>query len=272
MLSELVISTYQKPDYLALVLGTLAGQRRLPDSVCISDDGSDARTAAVIAGFRATMPDLPLRHVWHPDQGFRKTMILNEAVRTSGADYMIFIDDDCAMHPGFIARHLQMARRGRFLTGSVIRLSEAMTRRILARGAVAWTRKGRPEGWGPGGLSDWLKSMPLPAPLMGWLDRASPVKCNWAGGNAATYRAHILAVNGFDTSMAYGGEDKEFGARLVNAGIRGRHLRYCAPLYHLEHPRGYVDPEVQRRNRAMIEATRASGKSWTDSGIEPQRF
>jgi hypothetical protein len=29
---------------------------------------------------------------------------------------------------------------------------------------------------------------------------------------------HILKVNGFDTEMAYGGEDKEFGARLINLG------------------------------------------------------
>lgn len=269
MQSELVISTYQKPDHLALVLGSLAGQRRLPDGVCVADDGSDARTQGVIARFRATLPGLALRHVWQADQGFRKTTIVNEAVRSSSADYMIFIDDDCLMHPGFIARHLQLARQGQYLTGSVIRLSEGFSQQVLERGRLDWTASGRPVGWVPDGVSNWLKSMPLPAPVMGWLDRASPVKCNWAGGNASTLRAHILAVNGFDTRMAYGGEDKEFGARLINAGIKGRHLRYSAPLYHLEHGRGYVDPEVQRRNREMIVATRASGKVRTESGIEP---
>ncbi len=267
MQSELIISTYQKPAYLALVLQTLAGQSRMPDRLCIADDGSDTRTAAVVAGFQATLPSLSVRHVWHQDQGFRKTLILNTAVVSSTADYLIFIDDDCAMHPGFIARHLALAERGRFVTGSVIRLSEAMTATLLARGRIGWTDRGRPEGWAPRGPSEWLKSMPYPAGVMGWLDRMSPVKCNWAGGNSATFREHILAVNGFDTRMEYGGEDKEFGARLTNAGIRGRHLRYSAPLYHLEHPRGYVDAEVKRRNREIIEATRATGKVRTDSGI-----
>lgn len=267
MQSELIISTYQKPAYLALVLQTLAGQDRMPDRVCIADDGSDQRTAAVIERFRAAHPALPLRHVWHEDQGFRKTLILNTSVASSTADYLIFIDDDCAMHPGFIARHLTLAEQERFVTGSVIRLSEAMTATLLAAERIGWTDGGRPEGWAPRGLSEWLKSMPLPAGVMGWLDRLSPVKCNWAGGNSSTFRAHILAVNGFDTRMEYGGEDKEFGARLTNAGIRGRHLRYSAPLYHLEHPRGYVDAEVKRRNREIIEATRATGKVWTDSGI-----
>ena len=269
MQSELVIATYQKPEYLALVLTTLLGQRRKPDSLCIADDGSDDRTAAVIAAFRSTCPDLDLRHVWHDDQGFRKTRILNEALRSSTADYMIFIDDDCLMHPGYIERHLHLAKRGQFLTGSVIRLDDALTQRLLALGRLDWTAQIRPPGWTPRSLSEWLKSMPLPAPVMGVLDRLSPVRCSWAGGNASTFRAHMLAVSGFDTRMAYGGEDKEFGARLINAGIRGRHLRYSAPLYHLDHRRGYVDPETQGKNRDILLDTRASGRVRTDHGVAP---
>lgn len=269
MRSELVISTYQKPDYLALVLTTLVGQILRPDSVCLADDGSDGRTAAVIAAFRAELPNLPLRHVWHEDRGFRKTLILNDAVRSSTADYMMFIDDDCLMHPGFIARHLHLARRGRFLTGSVIRLDASLTRDLLAQGRIDWTARGRPPGWQPQKLSETLKSMPFPPAVMGVLDRLSPVRCSWAGGNASTFRDHILAVNGFDTDMAYGGEDKEFGARLINSGIRGRHLRYSAPLYHLDHGRSYVDPQMVARNRAIILETRRTGRVRTESGIDP---
>ncbi len=76
-----------------------------------------------------------------------------------------------------------------------------------------------------------------------------------------------MQVNGFDETMRYGGEDKELGVRLRNAGIRGRHLRYTAPLYHLDHGRGYVDPAVQRTNRAMIVAARRNGTVWTPDGI-----
>lgn len=269
MRSELVISTYQKPDHLALVLMTLAGQARRPDSVCVADDGSDGRTKTVAQAFAARHPDLPLRHVWHEDHGFRKTLILNEAVRSSSADYMIFIDDDCLMHPTFIGRHLDLARHGRFLTGSVIRLDASVTCELLAQGRIDWTPQGRLPGWQPKSLSERLKSMPLAPRLMGMLDRLSPVRCSWAGGNGSTFRNHVLAVNGFDTRMAYGGEDKEFGARLINAGIRGRHLRYSAPLYHLDHGRSYVDPQTVARNRAIILETRRTGKVRTDHGIGP---
>lgn len=263
---ELVVSTYQKPAYLALALASLNQQRCKPHSVCIADDGSDHRTAKVVAAFAKTKT-VPIRHVWHEDSGFRKTRILNEAVRSSEADYVIFIDDDCLMHRGFVARHVQMAKRGQFLTGSVIRLPAKLSEQILHEGHIRLTNRLRPHGWQPRNMSERLKSMPLPAPVMGWLDRLSPVRCNWAGGNASTFREHILAVNGFDNRMAYGGEDKEFGARLINFGIKGRHLRYSAPLYHLEHPRGYVDPTTVQFNRDIILNSRATGRTRCEDGI-----
>lgn len=81
-------------------------------------------------------------------------------------------------------------------------------------------------------------------------------------------RADALKVNGFDEAILYGGGDKEFGIRLANAGVRGRHLRYTAPLVHLDHPRGYKNAEEIRRHKAMIARTRAEKLTWTPNGIE----
>ena len=89
----------------------------------------------------------------------------------------------------------------------------------------------------------------------------------WGGANASAFRAAILKVNGFDETIKYGGGDKEFGVRLTNAGVRGQHLRYTAPVVHLDHPRGYADPATIRANKARVRATRASGRSWTPDGI-----
>lgn len=267
MLSELVIATYNKPAYLAVTLRSLANQTIIPNSVCIADDGSDETTAVTVDWFRKTYPRIQIRHVWHEDLGFRKTAILNRAVETSISDYIIFIDDDCVMHPGFIKRHLQLASSSHFLTGSVLRLNHEISEDLLKDGTCHWTNRGRPPSWRPSTFSETLKSMPLNPSLMGVLDRLSPIRCSWAGGNASTHRSSILRVNGFDTRMAYGGEDKEFGARLTNAGIKGRHLRYSAPLYHLEHSRGYVDPQMVAANRAILRETRSTKRIWTDYGI-----
>jgi hypothetical protein len=55
--------------------------------------------------------------------------------------------------------------------------------------------------------------------------------------------------------------------RLANSGVRGRTLRFTAPVVHLDHPRGYRDAEAIRRQREMIGAARRTGKSWTEDGI-----
>jgi hypothetical protein len=102
---------------------------------------------------------------------------------------------------------------------------------------------------------------------MALLDRLSPVQRAWCGANASAFRAALLRVNGFDETMRWGGGDKEMGVRLTNAGVRGRHLRFTAPLVHLDHPRGYADPAHKAANRARIRAIRRARVAWTPDGI-----
>jgi len=39
------------------------------------------------------------------------------------------------------------------------------------------------------------------------------------------------------------------------------------PLVHLDHPRGYSDPEKIRRHKARIAEVRRSGIGWTPDGV-----
>lgn len=50
------------------------------------------------------------------------------------------------------------------------------------------------------------------------------------------WRDDLLRVNGFDERMeGYGAEDRELAARLGNAGVRRRQLKWAALAVHLEH-------------------------------------
>ena len=71
--------------------------------------------------------------------------------------------------------------------------------------------------------------------------------------------------------MHYGGQDREFGERLENAGIRGRQIRYSAICLHLDHPRGYKTPESIRFNRALRQETRSKHVTRTPYGITPEQ-
>lgn len=271
MRTELILSTYNSVQPLILCLTSVAQQSVLPGSICIADDGSGPETKAAIDAFAAAHPALTLRHVWHEDRGFEKSAILNTAMATSEAEFLWFIDGDVLIHPDFLARHLEVARPGRFSTGSLIRLdaeaTATVTPELVTSGRVFerdWLRANRAIDR----VGTWLKTMPFPKPVMAALDRATPVQRALCGANASLFRADALKVNGYDESIKYGGGDKEFGVRLTNAGVPGQHLRYTAPLVHLDHPRGYADPERIRQQRARIKATRAEGRFWTPDGIE----
>ena len=266
--AELIIACYQKPDYLRLVLQTVAQQEFPPVSVCLADDGSDSSVRNVLDEFAQLHSKFAVRHVWQKDLGFRKNAILNQAILSSEMQYLIFIDNDCLMHPGFIRRHVKIAKKGLFLTGSVIRLNPRITRELLMSGRVVWSEKRTLNGWRPQNYSEFLKSSPLNVKLMGLLDVCSPVRTSWAGCNSSGFRDEILAVNGFDETMGYGGGDKEFGVRLKNSGVRGRHIRYSAPVYHLDHGRGYVSEKELCKNRDKIIAARRERRVWTQHGIE----
>ena len=270
MRTELIVSTYNNPRALGLSLVSVAFQQRLPDSIAIADDGSGPETAAVVEAFRAAHPALPLRHVWHEDRGFEKNAILNRAIATSEAEFLVFIDGDVLIHPGFIARHLEIARPDRFSSGSLIRLdaeaTAAVTEEDVHSGRVFdrnWLRANRAIDR----AGTWAKTMPFPKPVQAALDRLSPVQRAWCGANASAFREAILRVNGFDETMKWGGEDKELGVRLANSGVRGQHLRFTAPLIHLDHPRGYADPAIKAANRRKVKAARASGITWTAHGL-----
>ncbi len=267
MRTELVITTYNAPQALHLVLLALKSQSQLPDVISIADDGSGPSTTQVIDHHSN---NLPLRHVWHADTGFNKNVILNQAIRSSDAEYMIFIDGDCLASPSFIARHMARARKNTFVSGSVVRLSSQTTAAIddslVAAGTVfqsAWLKaQGELSS-----LSRQAKAGNLPPLLAKLADTLSPVRITWSGGNASAHRDTLLAVNGFDETMKYGGEDKELGARLLNAGVKGRLLRYTAPLLHMHHSRGYVDAEIVAQNRSHILETRKTKRVWAEAGI-----
>ena len=146
-----------------------------------------------------------------------------EAIRAATADYLIFTDQDCVPREDFVAMHVRFARRGRFVSGGCFRLpmsaSLAIAREDVRSGdafRLGWLRqRGVRRGFKCGKLfgSGWYA---------GLMNAVTPAKATWNGGNASGWRSDLLAVNGYNEDMAYGGEDRELGERLRNFGVRGR--------------------------------------------------
>jgi GT2 family glycosyltransferase len=264
---SVIVSTYNSPQWLEKVLWGYSAQKHRDFELVIADDGSTADTAQLIRCMVAET-GMVIEHVWQRDDGFRKCRILNKAVLAANHDYLVFSDGDCIPRADFLAEHARCAEPGYFLSGSYCKLpmvtSEAITKDDILSGRcfdIAWLRAH--------GLPRNRKNLKLAAPpkRAGLLNRLTTARCNFKGSNASVWKADVLRVNGFDERMAWGGEDREFGVRLRNAGIKPRHVRYNAICIHLDHSRAYRDEAVVAANKRLRLATRRTGLIETPCGI-----
>ncbi|UCC24318.1 MAG: glycosyltransferase family 2 protein [Gemmatimonadales bacterium] len=263
-----VVTTYRRPDALELVLRGYACQDTPAAEILVADDGSGDETGEVVDRV-AEETGLPLVHVWHEDRGFRKTEVLNRAIRAAAAEYLIFTDGDCVPRRDFVATHLGLARPGHFLSGGYVRLSRETTE-ALTSGDVESGRAFEP-GWlaahGTPGLRNRLRLL-RGRTLPGLLDRVTPTRATWNGMGSSTWRQDLLRVNGFDLDLVYGGLDRELGQRLENAGLKGVQIRHRAVVLHLWHERPYRDEETMRRQRRHRGAIRVAGTVRAARGIQ----
>jgi len=262
-----IFSTYRQPEWLKKTLCGFAHQTHRDFEVIVADDGSGEDTAEVIRTAR-NATGLEIRHVRQRDHGFRKCRILNKAILKARGSYLIFTDGDCIPHPEFIARHLELAEPKRFLSGGLLRLPLGLSQNIhpddIAAGrcfSASWLRSH--------GMPFTYKLLKLSAGLDfgAVLDRVSPTTAGWNGHNSSGWKDDILRANGFDERMGYGGEDRELGERLENAGIRGKRIRHRITCLHLDHPRGYVSAQARAANLAIRRQTRLKRRTRTRHGI-----
>ncbi|MCH4099563.1 MAG: glycosyltransferase family 2 protein [Prevotella sp.] len=266
MTIAVIISTYNNPSWLRKTLWGYVYQTRQADEIIIADDGSTSDTADLIKTFCCS---LPLKHVWQEDKGFRKTKILNEAIKIATSDYLIFTDQDCIPRFDFIATHERFAESGKFLSGGYVKLPMLLSQKlderdIRSRNAfrLSWLREN--------GCKMTFKYTKLVQNIFftTLMNHVTPTHATWNGMNSSGWRKDIIEVNGFDERMAYGGEDRELGERLYNAGIRPRQIRYSAIALHLDHQRPYINQRAWDKNNMIRKETRRNNLIKTAFGLK----
>lgn len=264
---SVIVTTYEQPVWLEKALWGWATQTRPDFELLVADDGSGPETADVVERARERS-GLRIRHVWHADRGHRKSEILNRAILESEGEYLIFSDGDCVPRWDLVEVHLRLAEPARFLSGGTLRLPMRVSERLqpedIRSGRAFRTSWLRSHGWRPGRRAvRLLTGGTLPT----LLDVITPTRASWNGHNASTWRAPILAVNGFEAEMGYGGQDRAFGERLENLGLRGKQIRHRAPCLHLEHERPYATEASKRRNAEIRRRIRRWGEVRARQGL-----
>ena len=255
--SSLLITTYNWEAALEAVLASVAEQRDMPTEVLVADDGSGAPTKAVVDKWAARIP-VPVRHVWHEDRGFRLAAIRNRALATARGDYILMVDGDMVLHPQFVKSHLSFARQGSYVQGGRVMLREEITKRFLS---------GERMSIGPltRGIGNRANTIYAPALSRFYRGARGPLD-RTRGANLAYWLSDARRVNGFNEQLeGWGREDSEFVARLQNAGVRRRNLKFGGIAYHLHHKtRSMASVDA---NHAVYERVVRDRLTWCESGL-----
>lgn len=267
MKASVIMSTYNAIEWLEKVLWGFSVQNVVDFEVIIADDGSTNETKNKIEELKSII-SIPIIHVWHEDHGFQKTKILNKAILASNSDYLIFTDGDCIPRKDFIETHLKYREKGFFLSGGYFKLPMGISKKITKSDIISqncfnrnWLKKS--------GFKSRVKSLKLTNLKFSTqlLNKLTPTKPTWNGHNASGWKADLLAINGFNERMQYGGEDRELGERLINMGLSSKQIRYSAICIHLDHARGYVSDEIWKKNNIIRAFTKDNKIVKTDFGI-----
>lgn len=255
--AAVLVSTYNRPKALDLVLHGLSRQTIRPEKIVICDDGSGNETAQVINKWRSL--GLAVDHCWHEDRGFRKTVIMNQAIRNIRVDYLIFMDGDCVPFPGFVEDHLIYRQEGCVLAGGRILASQQFTRELEEQKKDFFAIN----------LFDWLK-LSLTGKINRWFPLLTLPDGTWRlrqpkkwellrGCNFSVDRKSLNLVNGFDETIdGWGMEDSDLAVRLINLGLKIKSLRFAAPQLHLWHKE--EDRSKLTRNVEFLNETIRTGR------------
>jgi glycosyltransferase involved in cell wall biosynthesis len=247
--TTLLISTYNWPEALSMVLKSVLRQTVMPDEVIIADDGSDERTRNVIDGLRKEFP-VDLKHIWHEDKGFRKSKILNRAVASATSEYIIQVDGDCFLHSRFVEDHIDNADRDRYLFGTRVRIRESAVPEVLSAQDLQIHFFKR-------GIKKRPRNIRIPVVSALFTPQAT-ISPKFRGCNTSFWREDFIAVNGYNEDLeGWGREDSELMIRMHNLGLLAKRLKFNGIVYHLDHnenPRDRFDLNDQIQEKTIREA------------------
>jgi glycosyltransferase involved in cell wall biosynthesis len=259
--ASLIIAVYNKPDFLEKIFVSILNQTCRNFEVVIADDGSGPGICDVIEKYSARF-SFPCIHVWHEDNGFRKTVIVNKAVAASHADYLVFIDGDCILHHRFVETHLHYRREGIVLSGRRVAMNKDLSESV-SLDDIRSMRIERPSFWWRSCVaSDRKHGFYLP--LIFWLDNIVKTGHTILGCNFSVYRSDYYAVNGYDERIiGRSMEDTNLEARLRLNGVRIKSVTRQALQYHLFH-----DFDPSPHSPEAMKKFFFPDNSWTNDGIK----
>lgn len=253
MKASVIICTYNAPRELEFGLAGLARQTVTPCEILIADDGSTEETKTLLDRWQDRL-DCPLIHVRQADIGYRKARIVNEAVRQSSGEQILFLDGDSFPHKCWVEDHKASFEPGVIQTGRRVKLGPKYSATVTLQDVAG----GRFDRVNLSTLRSALLrdtiylglGVRLPRPVAQLLH---PRPRRLMGVNYSIPRKAFIAVNGYDEAWTfYGHEDFDLEQRLKRSGYRFKAILNQGIVYHVHHTGRKQSEEGMRLVEAAI--------------------
>lgn len=271
--STIIISVYKDTQALQFILESLEHQTLLPDEIIVSEDGDSEEMRTFMAAQKNRFPNLI--HLTQTDDGWRKNIAMNNAIKASVNEYLIFIDGDCVPYSTFIQAHSENAQKGIVLCGKRFELGPKFSERVKRHELAIHDIEKKFLWYLPSMIADdarhpedglTLKSHSFISRQIHKRYVRHILGCNWS-----CYKEDFLKINGFDETyrLPAEGEDVDPSWRFRGMGIELKSCRNNANIIHLYHPKRFsaIEGDV---NKAIMEKHRAQNAFVCKNGIHKE--
>ncbi len=246
----LIISVYEKVKELELIFYALTVQTFHDFEVIVAEDGTSPSIKKMIETWKSK--DLfKITHLSQENRGFRKNKILNEAIRNSSTNYLIFTDGDCIPHPKFIKAHYMNRKNNTVLCGRRVNYGKNISQRITKESIVSLDYKKI-------NLFEVIYSslnrhvdnfnFNIEEAFIFKNDILRKLFTNEdehiMGCNFSIHKNLLIRINGFDENYEGPGigEDSDIEFRLRLTGVAFASVRNLAVQFHIYHEKTFEEP------------------------------
>ena len=253
---SIIVAVYKRYKHLYWCLKSLANQTFKNFEVILADDGTSGEELNEIKKIvNEFSRKLNIKHIWHPDNGFQKSLILNKAVKASVSDYLIFLDCDVIFNTFLVETYyknfLKYKKYDKLLfTGDMIFLKENISNKILnnrslsVEEAISMIKKDF-------NINEILYRESRHIKYRFYKIFKTKYPKGW-GANKALTRKAFYSVNGYDNNFINRGEDTDFMKRLVLNNTKRISLNTKIIAYHLYH-KMVIEPEnIRQKTRERL--------------------
>ncbi|MDF1878458.1 glycosyltransferase [Sulfurimonas sp. SAG-AH-194-C20] len=241
---SLVVAVYKDIEALKLIVENLKLQTYKNFELIVAEDGESSDMREYIESLKEI--SFHIIHATQEDNGIRKSMSQNNAIRVSTGKYLIFIDGDCIPYSTFIEYHVKLAENKYFLGGKRVNLGPKYSAMLRSNKLLALDleknffikyfniKKDALEKHSEEGFSFAPNSLIYNLFLKNRKKKLALVGCNFS-----CFKEDMLKINGFNEELgdAAVASDTDIQWRLEAIGLKVKSCKFVANEFHLYHKR-----------------------------------